>query len=161
MNNGEAVNVLSDGTAAQEPLDAPLDAGMAKIQRLLEQRDFDPWEVGRHITLQMAIMVVEILELRNQPPMPWQLRMLSQQIWALGQLQDSLTDTQRFITREVLNFDGPKFTHVMARVIQFFRKAMEEAGLSEELRNRVVRSCRDTFAVEEPALRREVARIGS
>ena len=130
---------------------------MLEIRTMLEAPDYDPYRVARKILLAISIVIEEFMNLRNDPMVVWKLPIMVAIIRALRELQRSVMDTERLRRNESLDFEGPKFLHVLGQITEWLAKAMRNAGLSEEICNRVFREYRDIATVEEPDLRREVA----
>jgi hypothetical protein len=161
MTEETPVNTLSDGTAAKELPPPPQEDGMAKIQKMMADPDFDPSEVARLITLEILTATRDLLRLRNDPTMAWNLKTHTAGIKALREMRQSLMDTQFLSKNDTLNLDGEKAHLLVRRIHAWFTRAMKESGVMEEARNNILRQYRDIAIVEEPALRREIQQINS
>lgn len=155
------VNTLLDETKDASP-PSP-DDRMAMIQRMIEDPDSDPFEAMNVIKLEICTMTAHFRRLTNDPDVGCssRLRIYAANIKALRELQRSIMDTELLRKRDTLNLDGEKAKFLINWLNAWFTKGMKEAGLMEETRNNVMKQYRDISIVEEPNLRRELAKMKS
>ena len=140
--------------------ETPLEAELAKIERMIEDPDSDPVAVMRLITVATVAVAMEVQVQPYDPAVGWPWgRHYNAILKALRQLRRSIMDTQFLNNKDTLNFDGPKFTYVLGQVVDLFATAMKDLGVPEEVRNNVMRQYHDLYKVEEPELRRKVRKI--
>jgi hypothetical protein len=107
-----------------------------------------------HISADMAVAAVDTLKV-------FKVRALSEQVKALRELAKTLTEAEQLSKRDILNFDGPKFQFVLGELVKLFKKALNQANLTEGQSNDILRLFRDLLALYEPVLRKETDRINS
>lgn len=132
------------------------------IRAKIADRDFPLADVLRLIGAEIAMVVQDMVSQRVTADNTNIVRGLAQQVKALRALSKQLMDVDKLTEKEdILNFDGKKFHFAMGKLMDLFVKAMQEAGVPQDLRISVVKHYRDLLAQSEPAIRRETQKLGT
>jgi len=128
------------------------------IQEMIENPDVSLLEITKKIAMEITAATSAMAEASASSKTAWKVRLFDTQIKALRELSKTLMEIETISRRDVLNWDGPKFTFVLSEWTKLVKKAMQQSGLTESECNGVLRSLRDLWSVYEPVLRKETER---
>jgi hypothetical protein len=136
---------------------------MPEILKKLDCPEATPVEVSRLISQELAIIASEMSLCNVDSTGMKKLKACAARLEALNALAKAAKETQALAKHDELNFDGPKFTFVFDKLLEYFGQAIEQAlgKRDEDLKQRIMKQFRDTIAMNEAGLRRETKRIGS
>jgi hypothetical protein len=133
---------------------------MTLIITKIEDPNFSLAEVNRTIALLMMLIIEEATEMRSEPTQNHNVALqksYDQQIKNLQNLEKSLTNTDVWRRRDILNFDGPKFQYVFNRIVDMMKKAATDAwGKNSETQvQSFMKHFRDEVAANEDDMRKQ------
>jgi hypothetical protein len=125
-------------------------------------------EVNRLIAIEIAFVTQEMSRLRGDVERgnhteTFLQKSYEQQVKALQALEKSLTSTDILSHRDILNFDGPKFTWLFGEIVNSFKKACQDAlgKDGESMVQSIMKHWRDETAMCEAEWRSGVEKIDS
>jgi hypothetical protein len=131
------------------------------IRESITNPNYDPAEASRMIAVEIARVAEDLSDCLGDGPMDTtRLKVYEQQLRALRELGKQLGDADYLSKKDVLNFDGAKFTYVLGVIVDSFVKALKEAGVGEDLRTSIMRHYRDEMQINEAKIRKETMAIG-
>ena len=165
--NTSNIEVNEDGTVTV--FDSPRDKErrfrkerLEIIREKITDENYDPAEASRLIAVEMARVTEDLSDCFGDGPMDsLKLKIYDSQLKALRELGKQLNEADTLSKKDILNFDGPKFSFVLGVIVDSFVEAMKEAGLQEDLRNSVMKHYRDRMQVNEAVIRKDTAKIDS
>lgn len=147
------VHELTESTKKQREL-------MALIIAKIEDPNFSLAEVNRTIALLMMLITEEATDVRSDPNQINSVAMqknYEQQIKNLQKVEKSLTNADVLRRRDILNFDGPKFTYVFNRLADMMKDAATDAwgkGCETQVQS-FMKHFRDEVAANEDDMRKQ------
>jgi len=148
----------------QHKLDPEMLARVTKLNEILLKIDdpnYSVFEVARLIAVEMATISLLMASIDYDPAMQWKFKAYEMQIKCLTALGKQLNDADVLSRKDILNFDGPKFTYVLGEIIALFKQSMKDAAVEESLLTSVMKHYRDLMVANEATIRRETERIDS
>ena len=134
---------------------------LENIRECITDAGYDPSAASRLIAIEIARVAEDLGDCMGDGPMDTiKLKIYEQQLKALRELGKQLTDAENLSKKDVLNFDGKKFSFVLGVIVDSFVKAMKEAGVTEDTRASVMKHYRDEMQMNEEKIRKETARVG-
>lgn len=134
---------------------------LENIRECITDTNYDPSAASRLIAIEIARVAEDLGDCMGDGPMDViKLKIYEQQLKALRELGKQLTDADTLSKKDVLNFDGKKFSFVLGVIVDNFVKAMKEAGVTEDIRTSVMKHYRDEMQMSEEKIRKETARVG-
>ncbi len=120
-------------------------------------------EIMRLIHEELVLVIQEMVEYETDAAAAPKLKSCVGQVTALCALQKLVQTFDASSKQDVLNFDGPKFQFVFARLVALFKQAVEQAlGKGHDTWSQsIMMHFRDLVAMNERDLRRETERIGA
>jgi hypothetical protein len=152
---------LVNWSESTEPLHA---SKLSQIREKISDPEFDPAEISRWIALEIAVVAENMMATNNANFTTLdntRLKIYSESIKALRELGKQLNDTEVLNKKDVLNFDGRKFEFVLGAIIDLFKQAMKEAGMTEDQRTSVMKHYRDLMSTNEVTIRRDTQKLDS
>lgn len=129
---------------------------IAKAYIMLSKPDYDPSEVVRHITLEIA--TVSTRAMNDQEFMVYGSGLkTSTYLRILRELRQSVIDTEAMKQRGTLDLVRG---HLLSKTVEHFRRAMAQAGIEDFLVRLVLSRYREIAEKDESNLRRELAELG-
>lgn len=114
---------------------------------------------SRLITIEIASVYSEVAKLADDPMNTSRLRSLNDQCKMLRELQKSLSESDSLSKKDVLSFDGPKFSFVLVQIFNFFKKALTDAGVEDAFAQNIMKQFSDILKMNEEKLRRDTANV--
>lgn len=135
---------------------------LPEIQEKLADAKFPAAEIVRLILEEFVLVIEEMVECGRDGSAA-RLKSCAGQVTALCALQRLVERADACSKKDVLNFDGPKFQFVFARLVALFKEAIEQAmGKGHEAWSQsILKHFRDLVAMNEHDLRKETERIGA
>lgn len=137
----------------------PREKNYNKIVELIDDPNTPLTLINRMLAVEMASVIREISGIASTPLAQTNLKSREAQVKALRELSKTLSENDLLAKRDVLNFDGPKFQYAVREIVGMMKKSIMQAGYSEDKANDILRIFRDTMALREPELRREVEKV--
>jgi hypothetical protein len=160
--------VAADGSVSvsqQERCQDPSgrESRLPEIREKVADASSPAGEIMRLIHEELVLVIQEMVEHEIDAFAAPKLRSCAGQVTALCALQKLVQKLDASSKQDVLNFDGPKFQFVFARLVALFKQAVEQAlGKGHDTWSQsVMMHFRDLVAMNEQDLRRETKRIGA
>lgn len=144
---------------ASAPLESP--SSLDRIIELTMDPNADPGEINRLIAAELARLIKKLAEVNADPTTAYTKTNVKDQIRSLRELSKTIIESENLSKKDNLNFDGPKFRFAVAQLMNFFKKAVTDAGHDESTANGIMRSYRTILASSEADLRKQIERIES
>jgi hypothetical protein len=129
------------------------------VRTMLQDPNFDAYELMRLVTYVMATLVMRMLRLGFTVEEVYIQHCLYRCVEPLRALERSIIDTNSLRKRaDVIFWDGEAIKYVSATMVGWFVEALTQAKLTEFERDIVMRNYRELAAANEPQLRRETER---
>jgi len=139
------------------------ESRLSEIREKVADASSPATEIMRLIHEELVLVIQEMVKHETDGSAAPKLRSCAGQVTALCALQKLVQKVNASSKHDVLNFDGPKFQFVFARLVSLFKQAVEQAlGKGHETWSQsVMMHFRDLVAINEQNLRRETERIGA
>jgi hypothetical protein len=100
---------------------------------MVTNRNAPVGEISRAIAAEIA-NVIKLMTAAGRPPgrRSSTQQELNNQVRGYRQIQRTLIEAEACSMTDTLNMDGPKFKSVFGRIIELFRQAMEDAGVTDQ-----------------------------
>jgi hypothetical protein len=134
------------------------EVGMRRISGLVRDPEAPVGDISRLIALEIA-GIIERMDVDDPLEHHRPMRDLNDQVKALRELQRTLTESDLLSRKDVLNLDGPKFAFVFKAMVEFFRRAMRDAGVEDALQQSVMLQFADLVKTNDEHLRRDMNKI--
>lgn len=137
---------------------------MALIMTKIDDPNFPLAEVNRHIAMCMMLITGEVMKIRKDPSQhnaTVLLKSYADHMKNMQMVEKSLTSTDMLRSRDILNFDGPKFRFVFNTIVDWVKEAATDAlGKSGDTQAKSIMShFRDIVATREDDLRKQTDKI--
>lgn len=170
MVTEESFEIGGDGTVAQSrrvaapvPVagDEPDTTGIDQITQMIVDPESDLADIMRLIALEIArtmkqMTAADPLQRGSASP-----RELNDRIKAYRELQKTLTESDQLSKKDTLNLDGPKFKYVFVALVGFFKAALQNSGVDDELTQNTMLQFADLVRTNDESMRRELSKIES
>lgn len=160
--------VAADGsvsTAQQERCQYPSrrESRLPEIREKVADASSPAIEIMRLIHEELVLVIQEMVEHETDGSAAPKLRSCAGQVTALCALQKLVQKVDASSKQDVLDFDGPKFQFVFARLVALFKQAVGQAlGKGHDTWSQsIMTHFRDLVAMDEQDLRRETEEIGA
>ena len=140
------------GLKAQETLAAARSqmSRLDQISQMVANRNAPVGKISRAI----AVEIANVIKLMTPTRRPLYTRLstqqeLNSQVRGYRQLQRTLREAEARSTIDTLNMDGPKFKFILGRIIELFKQAMEDAGVTDQSVRTIMAQVSDLLTASE------------
>ena len=156
----------SDGSIPVLEESVPRSSDDFRLQTIIEHIK-DPKasrsEILRLIQVEMGSVIQTMAENGAQPSKRFKVSLGLRQVRVLRNLAAEVRQTHKYRQKEdVLDLDGPKFTFVLGKIMEYFQQGLRETlgPDSDATVQNVLRHLQDNFSAKEPEIRMELKRMG-
>jgi hypothetical protein len=116
-------------------------------------------EVSRLITVELGKVARDSVRGSSDVQEAWKQKGYETQVKVLTALAKQLNDTDILSKKDSLNFDGPKFKWVLRKIVDLFKKTLEECNIDRSTVSNIILQFSDNMAGAENMIRREAEKV--
>ena len=147
------------GLKAQETLAAARSqmSRLDRISQMVANRNAPVGKISRAIAVEIANVIKLMTPTRRLLGRRFSIpQELNNQVRGYRQPQRTLIEAEACSTTDSLNMDGPKFKFVRGSIIELFRQAMEDAGVTDQSVRTIMAQFGGLVAAGDERLRRDM-----